>query len=234
MPHTMETPEDPADLYRACGDEIVTARPVLTGDVFNEVKIIDTDGTTHHKMVMVLDHPCSLRTDGVNLMPRLTVAEVRSRQPGKWEGCFNRFFLPAPFPGADGPKQPSAAFFDACYHISPEQLQAGTRLACLSNFGLNLLLQRRVHHFSRVVVPTFEFQNANEGVYEEADLIEEWCLDRELDGLKPLDAAAEAVSWLREEEDGARRQDLLKDSQRRSTVRRQARAHVRELSRNTG
>ncbi|OEJ55264.1 hypothetical protein BGM19_36325 [Streptomyces agglomeratus] len=104
----------------------------------------------------------------------------------------------------------------------------------IRNFGLNLLLQRRVHHFSRVVVPTFELQNANGGVYEEADLIEEWCLDRELDGLKPLDAATEAMSWLRGEEDGVRRQALLKDSQRRSTVRRQARAHVRELSRNTG
>uniref|UniRef100_UPI003EBC9F5D hypothetical protein n=1 Tax=Streptomyces sp. bgisy034 TaxID=3413774 RepID=UPI003EBC9F5D len=192
--------------------------------------LIGTDGIVQRKTVMVLDHPCSLRSDGVNLLPRLTVAEVRHRQPGKWEGSYNRFFLPAPFPGAEGPKQPSAAFFDACYHVSPEQLEAGTRHACLSDYGLNLLLQRRVHHFSRVVVPTFEFQNANAHVYEEADLIEEWCLDRELDGLKPLEAATECVAWLREIEGGIRRQDLLKDSQQRSTLRRQARARVRELS----
>jgi len=229
--HEMERPEDPEGLYRACGEDIVAARPTLTGDVFSGVELIDTDGATQQKTVMILDHPCSLRTDGVNLLPRLTVAEVRHRQPGKWEGCYNRFFLPAPFPEAEGPKQPSAAFFDACYHVSPEQLDAGTRVACLSDFGLNLLLQRRVHHFSRVVVPTFEFQNANGAVYDEADLVEEWCIDREDDGLKPLEAAAECVSWLREEEDGVRRQTLLRDVQRRSTLRRQMRAHLRELRR---
>ncbi|MER7871463.1 hypothetical protein ABTZ90_31110 [Streptomyces cellulosae] len=233
MTHQMEKPVDPEDLYRAWGDDVVSARPILTGDVFDGVQLIDTDGTKRHKTVMVLDHPCSLRTDGVNLMPRLTVAEVRHRQPGKWEGCYNRFFLPAPFPGAEGPKQPSAAFFDACYHVSPEQLEAGTRLACLSDFGLNLLLQRRVHHFSRVVVPTFEFQNANGGVYDEADLVEEWCLDREEDGLKPLEAAAECVAWLREEEDGVRRQVLLRDPQRRSNVRRQMRGYLRKMHKGT-
>ncbi|MFJ2965010.1 hypothetical protein ACIPIC_22240 [Streptomyces collinus] len=234
MTHQMEKPVDPEDLYRAYGEDVVAARPILTGDVFDGVQLIDTDGTKQHKTVMVLDHPCSLRTDGVNLMPRLTVAEVRQRQPGKWEGCYNRFFLPAPFPGAESPKQPSAAFFDACYHVSPEQLEAGIRQACLSDFGLNLLLQRRVHHFSRVVVPTFEFQNANGGVYDEADLVEEWCLDREEKGLKPFEAAAECVAWLREEEDGVRRQILLRDPQRRSNVRRQMRAYLRELRKGAG
>lgn len=106
-------------------------------------------------------------------------------------------------------------------------------MACLSDFGLNLLLQRRVHHFSRVVVPTFEFQNANGGVYDEADLVEEWCLDREEDGLKPLEAAAECVAWLREEEDGVRRQVLLRDPQRRSNVRRQMRGYLRKMRKGT-
>ncbi|MGW7453373.1 hypothetical protein [Streptomyces sp. NPDC054787] len=230
MTNQMEKPEAPEDLYRAYGDDVVAARPILTGDVFDAVELIDTDGTKRQEMVMVLDHPCSLRTNGIDLVSRLTVAEVRSRQPGKWEGSYNRFFLPAPFPGAEGPKQPSAAFFDACYHVSPEQLWAGVRMTCLSDFGLNLLLQRRVHHFSRVVVPTFEFQNANGGVYEEADLIEEWCLEREGDGLKPLEASAECVGWLREEEAGVRRQDLLRDPQKRSNVRRQMRAHLRQLN----
>jgi len=226
----MERPQDPADLYYACGDDIVAARPVFTGDVFEGVAITDPDGTTREITVMVLDHPCSLRVNGVQLAPRLTVAEVRPVQGAQWNGSFNRMFLPAPFPQADGKAKPCAAFFDACYHVSPDQLTAGTRIACLSPFGINLLLQRRVKHFSRVLVLTFQFQEANEGVYEEADLIEEWCIERETDEVKLLEATAECHAWLREAgADGRRRQELLNEAQYRSTVRREARAHLKEL-----
>ncbi|MGW0467708.1 hypothetical protein ACWDX6_20960 [Streptomyces sp. NPDC003027] len=230
MAQEMERPTDPADLYYACGDDIVTARPVLTGDVFEGVSISDADGTTRLITAMILDHPCSLRTDGVNLTHRLTVAEVTTVQGAQWNGSFNRMFLPEPYPRAHGRAQPCAAFFDKCYHVSPTQLEAGTRIACLSHFGINLLLQRRVKHFSRVLVPTFQFQEANVGVYEEADLIEEWCTEREDDEVKPLDATAECVAWLREAgPDGRRRQDLLHDPQQRSTVRKEMRSRLKEL-----
>jgi hypothetical protein len=101
-------------------------------------------------------------------------------------------------------------------------------VACLSTFGINLMLQRQVHRTSRVVVPTLQFQAANEGVYEEADLIEEWCLDRGDQGADPLEATAECVAWLREKVNGVRRQDLLRDPQQRSTVRKEMRAHLRK------
>lgn len=228
----MERPQDPRDLYHACGDDIVAARPVLTGDVYETVTVIEADGSTRDITVMVLDHPCSLRVDGVNLVPRLTVAEVTPVQGAQWRGAYNRMFLPAPFPQANGQVKACAAFFDQCYHVSPGQLQAGTRIACLNPYGINLLLQRRVKHFSRLTVETFKFQEANESVYEEADLIEEWCLEREDDGLKIPEAMAECMDWLREElPDGRRRQDLLGDSQSRSTVRRDARTHLRALRR---
>ncbi|MEV4915438.1 hypothetical protein AB0K47_01165 [Streptomyces tirandamycinicus] len=230
MAPEMERPQDPADLYYACGDDIVSARPTLTGDVFDSVAVPDTDGSIRQITVMVLDHPCSLRVDGVNLAQRLTVAEVLPVQGTQWNGSFNRMFLPEPYPQAEGRAKPCAAFFDACYHVSPEQLDDGTRIACLSHFGINLLLQRRVHHFSRVVVPTFQFQEANAGVYEEADLIEEWCTEREDDEVKHLEATAECVDWLRESvPDGRRRQQLLHEPQHRSTVRKEMRARLKAL-----
>lgn len=122
------------------------------------------------------------------------------------------------------PQEYAAADFDAPCIVSPSQLMASHRVAFHSTFGINLMLQRRVHRASRVVVPTLQFQAANEGVYEEADLIEEeWCLDRGDQGVDPLEATSECVAWLREKVKGVRRQDLLRDPQKRSTVRKEMR-----------
>ncbi len=226
----MEKPREDADLYRALGEDVNPARPLVTGDVFENVTVIDIDGSSSTRTVMILDHPCSLRVDGVNLNPRLLTAEVRRCGSGSWRnGNYNRMFLPAPFPGADGKTNPCAAFFDSCFHVSPEQLQSATRIACLSPLGINLMLQRRVKHFSRVTVPTIDFQRANLGVYEEADLIEEWCMDREDDQVKTDEAVAECMAWLRNGEQGRRPQDLLKDAQQRSSVRQRMREAIKEL-----
>ncbi|WP_269857966.1 hypothetical protein [Streptomyces sp. RPT161] len=231
MPIEMEKPRDPAELYRALGEDVNPARPILTGDVFENVAVIDTDGSSTVETVMVLDHPCSLRgEDGVNLAARLVVAQVRRTQPGSWRtGHYNRMFLPAPFPGADGKANPCAAFFDSCFQVSPSQLEAGTRIACLTPAGINLMLQRRVKHFSRVTVETHKFNEANLGVYEEADLIEDWCLEREDRDVKSEEAFAECIAWLREDLGGRTRQGLLKDSQQRSTVRKQMTDYLRQL-----
>jgi hypothetical protein len=230
MANEMEKPRSAADLYRALGDDVEIARPILTGDVFVDVDVIDADGSRRRMAVMILDHPCSLRSDGVNLVPRLTTAEVTSvAEAGPWRGAYNRMHLPELRLGNDRDRRHSAAFFDQCYQVSPAQPEAAHRIACLSTLGINLLLQRRVHHFSRVVVPTSKFQEVNEGVYEEADIVEEWCWLREEDHVKTLDAAAECMSWLREVNDGVRRQDLLKDQQQRSSVRQQMREKIKRL-----
>ncbi len=57
MPHDMEKPERSEDLYRALGNEVNPARPILTGDVFESVPVLDLDGTTTIRTVMILDHP---------------------------------------------------------------------------------------------------------------------------------------------------------------------------------
>ncbi|MER6773117.1 hypothetical protein ABT389_25685 [Streptomyces bacillaris] len=233
MPHELEKPGSPADLYRALGEDVSAARPILTGDVFTSVEARDADGTSQHRTIMILDHPCSLRTDGVNLAPRLTVAEVRTSQGGSWRGNYGKIFLPSLTTTSEGTAENYAAFFDSCFLISPERLEAGERIACLSHHGINLLLQRRVMHFSRVVVPTFNFQEANQGVYEEADVVEDWCISREDDGVKPSDASLECANWLKEEVNGRRRQDMLKDAQQRSTVRKQMRDALKSLRQST-
>lgn len=224
MPHELESPHAPDDLYLARGNDVCDARPVLTGDVFDDVEVTEPDGSRTRLSVMLAEHPCSLRSDGVNLVPKLLVAVVRPREVvGSWRGNFSLMLLP----GLRPQEHAAADFGEPCV-ISPDQLAAGHRVACLSALGINLLLQRQVHRTSRVVVPTLQFQVANEGVYEEADLIEEWCLDRGDQGVDSLAATSECVAWLREQVNGVRRQDLLRDPQKRSTVRKEMRTRLRK------
>jgi hypothetical protein len=224
VPHELESPRTLDDLYLARGDDVCDARPLLTGDVLDDVEVTEPDGSTAHVSVMLVEHPCSLRSDGVSLVPKLLAAAVRPREGlGSWRGNFSLMFLPGL-----RPQEHAAADFSDPYIVSPGQLATAHRVACLSTFGINLMLQRQVHRTSRVVVPTLEFQAANEGVYEEADLIEEWCLDRGDQGVGPLEATSECVAWLREKVSGIRRQDLLRNPQQRSTVRKDMRAHLRK------
>jgi hypothetical protein len=226
VPQELEKPRTPDDLYRARGDDVCDARPVLTGDVIDDVEVTEPDGSRARRSVMIIEHPCSLRSDGVKLAPKLLVAAVHPREEGgSWRGNFSLMFLPDL-----RSQQYAAADFGDPYIVSPAQLEKGDRVACLSAFGINLMLQRQVHRTSRVVVPTLEFQTANEGVYEEADLIEEWCLERGDQGVDLLKATCECVERLRVTVDGVRRQDFLRNPQRRSGVRKEMRVHLRGLS----
>lgn len=237
MAHDLEFPgiegvPDWDTLYRARGDEVVCHRPVFTGDVFDKVTV-QSLGEIRTKKVMVLQHPCALRTNGVDLQPRLFVAEVRPHPviPAEgWTGHVAKMPLPELVPMLTSAKRHQAAFFDAPYLVGPNALNLDQRIACLSQAGVNLLLQRWVHHNSRAVIPTTTYQEVSSPAYEEADLIEEWCEERVEAGVDIHDAATEAVKWLREDAGGGViRQQLLDDPQSRSTVRRQMRAALREL-----
>jgi hypothetical protein len=84
----------------------------------------------------------------------------------------------------------------------PENLIPEKRIACMSQTGVNFLLQRWVHHNSRMVVLTWQYQQTSSGAYEEADLIEECCEERMEAGLAAAKAAFEAMEWLCEDLDG--------------------------------
>lgn len=237
MVHGLEAPAgaaaDWAQLYRSRGDEVEPGRPFFTGDVFEDSAVRDLAGELQTKAVMIVQHPCAMRLNGVDLVPGLLVAEVLSHQllkPDRWTG-FTRV-MPLPdlkLSEEQAAVRHQAGYFNKPHIVEPEAL--GRRIASLSIRGVNLLLQRWVHHNSRVVVPTSAYLSVIGGVFEEADLIEEWCAEQpEVDTAV---ATAECVNWLRDEQadGGPTRQKLLEDEQWRSGVRKQMRQRLRELLR---
>lgn len=232
MTHDFEAPDDADSLYRARGDEVAEYRPYLTGDVFEKVPVRTADGTVKRKNVILLMHPCAMRSNGVDLVSLLHVAEVRQHkllEPEKWSGHFNLMPLPNLYPTFTSGRRHQAAFFDQFYLVPPTDL--GSRIACLSPFGVNLLLQRYVHHCSRVVVPTVTYNENNRNVYEEADIVEEWCEERCSAGSAIDKAAGECMAFLREDPGSGRtRQEMLKDPQSVSTVRKQMRTMLKQLN----
>jgi hypothetical protein len=226
----LESPRTAGDLYRARGDEVAPHRPVFTGDVFVKVPCHGL-AESKTKTVMIVHHPCALRSNGVDLHPRLAVHEVRQHraiQADRWEGYLNMMPLPDLDPSVTSGRRHRAAIFDAPGLVSADDLDPSKRIACLSPVGVNLLLQRWVHFTSRVVVPTYELENVTSAAYAEADLIEEWCEHRIAEGVDVGTASTEALMWLREAPGGVSRQDKLKNPQQRSTVRREMRAAFRD------
>lgn len=179
--------------------------------------------------MLVLQHPCVIRR-GLVLTPKLLVAEVRPegvQRPSRW----NR--VPRQMPLAelvvDGTPAHFAGFFVDHQLVRPESLDTDRRVACMSQRGVNLLLQRWVHHNSRVIVPTYDYHEVTSPQYEEADIIEEWCIDREEDGVSLDDATVEIDTWLTGDHSGSPPRSRLEDAQQRSAVRREVRSHIRTV-----
>ncbi|MGO4192247.1 hypothetical protein AB4Y67_11320 [Arthrobacter sp. YAF17] len=217
-------------LYRARGEEVSASRPVFTGDVFRDTRCGSSDDDAN-KAVLIMQHPCALRTNGVDLVPRLLVAEVRTSTPipvGDWKGRFK--LMPLPELEAEGSTH-FAAHMHEPYLVDRAEIKIENRIACMSQVGVNLLLQRWVHHNSRVIVPTFEYQNVTAEQFEEADLVEDWCEDL---ASTPQETAAETAAaheWLRGDssEKGKSWQQLLENPQSRGTVRLAMRKHVKAI-----
>jgi len=235
MGHDLEAPctGDAPDwdvLYRARGLEVVEGRPVLTGDIFSQTTVSAEAGKTPQRIVVVLQHPCALRSNGVDLVERLLVAEVRYHKrlpPEEWRGFSKIMPLPDLYPELSTRNRDQAVFFEKVHVVEPDAL--GRRDACLSPLGVNLILQRWVHHNSRVVVPSFDFDEVTHGPYEECDVTEDWAETRFLEGVPGRASWEECHAWLRQSDTvgGISRQEMLADPQRRSSVRLSARKHLR-------
>lgn len=223
-PGTDEAPEYES-LYRARGDEVVAQRPIFTGDVFFNVTV---EGDEQASSVIVLQHPCVIRR-GIELTPNLLVAEVAPAAllpPSQWVEKFFRQLPLAELVAGATPKH-FAAFFDRYHLIRRKDLELDHRVATMSQRGVNLLMQRWVHHNSRMVVPTQEYQKVTSAQYDEADIIEEWCIDREDDGVSLDDATVEIDTWLTGDKSTTSPRARLEDPQQRSAIRREVRAHFR-------
>src|SRR5262249_36105770 len=94
-------------------------RPIFTGDTFAKVTV-QSVGDTKVKDVMILQHPCALRSNGVDLHPRLLVAELRKHPVigvQDWTGHVAKMPLPDLFPTVASGKRNQAAFFAELYLV---------------------------------------------------------------------------------------------------------------------
>lgn len=214
----LEAPRTAADLYTSLGGEVDEFRPLFTGDVF------EFEGG---RRVMVLQHPCAMRGDGLNLADRVLVAEISAlpELPARWTGHFRLM----PLPALNDPDGRFAGDFTMIEILAPKDFETGKRIAILSQIGVNLLLQRWIHHNSRAIVRTSTINDVTIGPYDEADLTAEWLRECYEVGLDPTDSLKTLDAWLshRSGKKEPSRRESLADSQARSGVR----AGLRQLLR---
>lgn len=222
---------DWSSLYRYRGAEVDEARPVFTGDVFLGVDVHGVDGLATSKNIMVVQHPCALRSNGIDLSPKLLVVEVVPSElfaASRWKGNYRVMPLPELVPGSEN-EHYSGLFLEACLVI-PDALAADKRIACMSPSGVNLLLQRWVYHNSRAAIATSKYDDATSAQYEEADAIEDWCDIRRGKGISIEDATTEAVNWFSDDGGGGvPRRVLLENRQYRSNIRKAMRKYCKQL-----
>lgn len=132
---TQEFLENPAsidEIYLAKSPgEVENARPYLTGDVFRTVQIPGVESTGHG---IVLTHPCSMRSDGVNLADRLLMASVVESNEIPLEKWRIGYYKVMPLPGLMDSHY--SARFDEIGLVRSDTLHLTERLACLAPFGI--------------------------------------------------------------------------------------------------
>ena len=221
----LDTPDDFGGILLASGDDAneFLFRPAFTGDIY----VLD-DG----RLVLLIQHPCAMRR-GTVLSDRLLVCEVTLNAggvPRDWSGGhFKRMF----FPPIDG--KTYLAELDNIDVLERTRIERGRRIALLSAHGVNVLVQRWLHHNSRVIVPTITINVQTSGPFEEADLIGEACSELIDAGMEQSAAVQQVDEWLSEKysDPGISRREMLSDPQQRSAVRtairRQTRIWVKAL-----
>lgn len=226
-PGALESPASPDDIYDARDEDVQPYRPIFTGDVF-EVIGEESPGTW-----MVLQHPCTLRGNGVDLVDTVLVAPVAPRSGLRSEMAKEKLYL---FPLRDlrGVGNHEAADFASVTVVASRLLSLDHRIAVLSQEGVNLLLQRWVHHNSRVVVHTDRFNTASLAEYEEADLAAEWAEARVDAGEDVASAQHSFHEWIRgpwtSEPNSDSRQIRLRVAAHQVAVRKAMRVHLKALT----
>src|SRR6266511_58618 len=229
MTDELEAPASVEELYLARGAEVSQARPIMTGDV---IKGVDIPGVEVEGDAIILQHPCSMRKGGVNLVDRLLTARVTASEDvpfGRWPtGYFGRM----PLPELYGEGNHASASFDDIGLVPAPVTEGAERLACLGRKGINLLQQRFVFYLTRFAVPTFQLDRVAAAVFEEADLLEEWTMAALSRGQNAQEAAQQFHEWIRTDDGtGVSRQGRLAEPQGLSAVRRALRRELERLMR---
>lgn len=223
----LEAPADVGALYMARGEEVERFRPVMFGDVFKEIPIPGIEDGLG--LGVVLTHPCAMRMKGGALRPTVQMARVVDYQylpPRKWgDGWFDYWPLLDLRHNGDH----LAVDFFKVGTVDSAQLQISKRIAYLSNYGATVLLQRLLHHNSRVVVALSVLHDQAAPNFEEAELLHEW-LEALVTDLGSDDQIGDQTREFNEFLD-ANGQDLRKalmDVVQRSTVRKRLRLELKQ------
>lgn len=224
---SLETYETSDQLYLARGDEVNGFRPLLTGDVLAEISIPGVEGVG---FAIIVAHPCAMRGRNARLNKRVLVGRVASSETlgaSAWtHGHYDR--MPLPDLRHDGTHY--VAYLDEVGRALSSDLEDGSRLACLSRFGMNLLQQRVVWHMTRCSVPVWKFDQACAPTFEEADLLEEWKEAVCAAGMGEDAATVRFEEYLRTKRPSGRTlQDDLEDSSLRPGVRIACRQEVSRI-----
>ena len=167
----LDAPDEDAEIYEARGEEVDDLRPICQGDVFDGLCLPGFE-EGDHEMVLLTQHPCSLRK-GAALRPRLQAVPVRSHRyvkPAKWATSDLKVF---PLPDLEGSKHLAADLAEAGV-VTPDQLAAAQRVAVLSQRGVLLLQQRMVWTLAHTVVGLDTFEEYNAPALAEIEELEFW------------------------------------------------------------
>lgn len=223
----LEQYSTPEDLYLARGSDVPVARPVFTGDVFENVAI---PGVQEEGMAIVVAHPCSIRGAEGRLLDRVLVASVGAHQPAPPRNWSTGFFDRMPLPELID-EGFHAASFVLTSPVDGALLQQTKRIACLSAFGVNILQQRIIWHLTRFEVPTYKLHEAFSHTLEEADLLEEWTEHEIAKGISAEVAVVSFDEFIRSPaigNAGPTLQDWLREPQRRAPVRIRMRTRLQQ------
>jgi hypothetical protein len=166
----LATYDIPEQLYRARGDEVNPLRPYYTGDVFQHVRIaeVQEDG-----FGIIMSQACTMRGPDGSLKETLWVAPVRPNDPIPATAWPKHHIRQMPLPELIG-----GDFYVVDLpnmgRARTEGLRNDTRIACLEEFGVNMLHQRMINNMSRVEVPLHQITEFTTANFLEADLLEEF------------------------------------------------------------
>ena len=214
-------------LYRA--HEVVPERPVQTGDVFDGIEIPGLDDGPG--LAIVINHPCSMRSNGVDLLERLQLARVAEYQqvPLKAWKRYHQRVMPLPVLLLDD--RHYAVRFSDFGLVRSEALDLSRRVACLDPLGINLLQQRFIWDISRFLAPTAELHKSCAVAFQEIGFMEEWNAGWADAGLPAEDSGHAFHDWIRDDGGtGTPRQKRLAEDQQRAPLRREMRKRLRDLA----
>lgn len=218
----LEIPQSIDRLCLARNDDVNPLRPLFTGDVVTEVSVPVFGGQP--MPVALVGHPCAMRKGAV-LAEHLHVAPVADYQSPN-DTIWAKHIRVMPLGSIAGVAH-GAVQLDRMTLVEASALDPSRRVFCATRSGINLLRQRLVHCLTRVVVPTYLFDEESAGAHEEIDLMEEWLLAADSVGIPVADASESFHEWIRERDGQASHQESLNDPQAVAGIRRAMRAEMR-------